>query len=225
MLIAEPTTTITDFVLGLEALWFGVLLMRSGGRGRRARHYLGVALVMTGVGALTGGVSHGFAPWLEGTIVAVLLWKVTLLCIGLTSLFFLWSAAAAALSAGAGGWLRGAAIVQFAIYVGWILGHDAFIWAIADYVPAMLVALLLFGREYGRGRAGAGWIVAGILITFAGAAVQASGFALHRHFNHNDLFHVIQMVAVYVFYRGGGLLDDLAAPPGVVFPGAAEREA
>jgi hypothetical protein len=31
---------------------------------------------------------------------------------------------------------------------------------------------------------------------------QASGFALHRHFNHNDLYHVIQIAALLFCYLG-----------------------
>jgi Family of unknown function (DUF6962) len=31
---------------------------------------------------------------------------------------------------------------------------------------------------------------------------------LQRHFNHNDLYHVIQMVGMYVFYKGAILLRD-----------------
>ena len=37
---------------------------------------------------------------------------------------------------------------------------------------------------------------------------EARRLALHRHFNHNDLYHVIQIVALYLFYRGGALLVD-----------------
>jgi hypothetical protein len=33
--------------------------------------------------------------------------------------------------------------------------------------------------------------------------VQMSGFALHRHFNHNDLYHVIQIVALWLLHLGG----------------------
>jgi hypothetical protein len=38
--------------------------------------------------------------------------------------------------------------------------------------------------------------------------VQARRLAPHRLFNHNDLYHVIQMVALYAFYRGGLQLVD-----------------
>ena len=42
----------------------------------------------------------------------------------------------------------------------------------------------------------------------AGAMVQASGFRLHEHFNHNDLYHVIQMVALVLLYRGAKRLQS-----------------
>jgi hypothetical protein len=31
---------------------------------------------------------------------------------------------------------------------------------------------------------------------------SASGIALHPHFNHNDLYHVVQIAAMLLFYRG-----------------------
>jgi hypothetical protein len=48
--------------------------------------------------------------------------------------------------------------------------------------------------------------VGGILLSFVGAAIQQSGFSLHQHFNHNDLFHIVQMGAFYLLYRGGKVL-------------------
>ena len=49
---------------------------------------------------------------------------------------------------------------------------------------------------------------AACLVSLVGGIVQARRVAPHRHFNHNDLYHVIQMVALYLFYRGGALLVD-----------------
>jgi uncharacterized protein DUF6962 len=40
------------------------------------------------------------------------------------------------------------------------------------------------------------------VVSVIGGAVQASGFDLHPHFNHNDLYHVIQIAAMVLFYRG-----------------------
>jgi hypothetical protein len=53
-----------------------------------------------------------------------------------------------------------------------------------------------------------GWLIAGVLVSLVAAIVQARRLAPHRHFNHNDLYHVIQMAALYAFYRGGALLVD-----------------
>jgi hypothetical protein len=38
--------------------------------------------------------------------------------------------------------------------------------------------------------------------------VQITELAPHRRFNHNDLYHVIQIVALYLFHHGGLVLVD-----------------
>ena len=45
-------------------------------------------------------------------------------------------------------------------------------------------------------------MLAGVAVSVLAALVQASGFALHAHFNHNDLYHVIQIAAMFAFYKG-----------------------
>jgi hypothetical protein len=41
----------------------------------------------------------------------------------------------------------------------------------------------------------------GVFVSLAGVAVQQSSWGLHQHFNHNDIYHLIQMVGLYYFYR------------------------
>jgi Family of unknown function (DUF6962) len=57
------------------------------------------------------------------------------------------------------------------------------------------------------------WIVAGVVIGVAGLAVQFTGFRAHQVWNHNDFFHVIQMVAMYLFFRGARRLKDRPYSP------------
>jgi hypothetical protein len=52
------------------------------------------------------------------------------------------------------------------------------------------------------------WILAGVAVSIAAGAVQASGFDLYRHFNHNDLYHVIQIAAMLLYSRGARPLVD-----------------
>ena len=47
-----------------------------------------------------------------------------------------------------------------------------------------------------------GWMLAGVAVSVLAGLVQASGFALHAHFNHNDLYHLIQAAAMLLFYQG-----------------------
>ena len=45
-------------------------------------------------------------------------------------------------------------------------------------------------------------MLGGVLMSLVAAIVQQAGWDLHRWFNHNDLYHAIQAVAIWMFYRG-----------------------
>ena len=46
------------------------------------------------------------------------------------------------------------------------------------------------------------WHAAGLILSIAGLVIQQSHFSLHPSFNHNDLFHCVQIVALWCFFRG-----------------------
>ncbi len=209
MQITEPTTLVTDYLLAALGVWFGWRLV-SGGReaGETSRIFWGASCLALAVAAAAGGTSHGFAGYLggsEGTWV----WKLTLFSTGLSSAAMLAAAVLARLAGAARVAALGLVVAKLAVYLAWMSVHDGFVFVIADYAPSMLavVALLALPGRHGR-LPGAGWVAAGVAVSFAGAAVQQSGFSLHRHFNHNDLFHLIQMAGLYLLYRGGALLRD-----------------
>ena len=60
------------------------------------------------------------------------------------------------------------------------------------------------------------WLQSGVVLTAAGFGVQLTGFRQGADFNHNDAFHVSQIAALYLFFQGARLLEDvsprLAAP-------------
>jgi len=51
-------------------------------------------------------------------------------------------------------------------------------------------------------------ILAGVAVSALAAGVQASGLSLHANFNHNDLYHVVQIAATVLFYRGASTIRD-----------------
>ena len=71
----------------------------------------------------------------------------------------------------------------------------------------VLLAAALFAIARWRAP-GMGWLIAGVAVSVAGVLVQLRHIVFHRHFNHNDLYHVIEMAALYLFFRGGALLVD-----------------
>ncbi len=209
-MISEPTTTLTDYLLAALAAWLGWKLFRDRRReGFRGRQDWALAFWAMAVGAGLGGTSHGFGPLLsEGARAA--LWKATVFSIGLVSYFVISGTARAVWTGGALRAVRATALVKLGVYWWWMASHDEFRYVIYDYGPSLLLALLLgLWLWKTRGDNGGVWIAAGVAVSFAGASVQLSGFALHCHFNHNDLYHVIQMAGLWLLYRGARELAGL----------------
>jgi len=106
------------------------------------------------------------------------------------------------------GWLVVVGI-KFLFYLGLTVTIGGFLLVIADYGSAMLVILVItLVQTFRKTRPEAPWLAAGVGVSLVAASVHASGISLHEHFNHNDLFHTIQIPALYLFLRGSLLLTD-----------------
>jgi Family of unknown function (DUF6962) len=204
--ITEPTTLLTDYLLATECLTLGVLLYK---RSENERPILlwSISFFAIGLAAAAGGTYHGFVQSLDVPISSAL-WKITLYSIGISTFCMLFGMILAALK----GKIRTAflilAAIQFLAFAVLITRSYEYKYVIHDYVPAMAVILALC--IYRLNKPYAIWIIAGILISFAAAGIQLSGLTLHKNFNHNDLYHVVQMIAMYLLYRGGTLLGENA---------------
>lgn len=209
MRLTEPTTVVTDYLLGGMATWCGVRLLRTT-RKRRQRSVLLWALgfLAAAGAAFTGGTAHGVKE-IAAEQTQQRLWKSSLYAIGLTSFFLL---AATIVSTLPRPWQRPLLIatgVKFAGFAAWMTTHDEFRYALYDYVTAMLGVLLLHGKDAaGPDAERARLIIGGLLVSFVAGGVQQSGFRRGQHFNHNDAYHLIQIGALYLFYQGGRLLED-----------------
>jgi hypothetical protein len=209
MRITEPTTMLTDYALAALGVWFGWRLVRGGREaGESSRVLWGASFLAMAMAAVAGGTAHGFAEVL-GEVESTWIWKLTTFSIGLASAALLAAAAIARLAGAARVAMLSLVVAKLAVYLAWMSVHDEFRFVIYDYAPSMVAVVLLLALPGAVAPvAGAGWATAGVAVSFAAAAVQASGFTLHRHFNHNDLYHVIQMGGLYLLYRGGALLRD-----------------
>ena len=205
MEIREPTAMVTDYALAVMAVWLGWRLMERGTRLSAPRLW-GLSFFALALAAVAGGTSHGFAAHL-GELGNLLAWRLTVYSIGVASLCFLAAAAQAYLRRRTRRVLVGLALAEFAVYAVWIANHDDFLYVIYDYAPAMAVVLALALRSWRSGGDPSGpWVVGGILVSFAAAGIQTTGFRWHQYFNHNDLYHLVQMAGLYLLFRGGMLL-------------------
>lgn len=207
--LVEPVTTITDYLLAAQAAGYSFSLwQRFGSAGHRSHFFWSMAFAMLAVGAFVGGTSHGFHPYLSVTTTKVI-WKSTVYSIGFVSFFISVGTAYASLS---GFVLRAVLVVaslQLAAYGFWMIRQNDFLFVVLDYVPSLVAVIVLQVLAYRKFRAAsAKWLISGVLVSFAAAGIQVSGFDLHVHFNHNDLYHVVQMLGIYLFYRGTLLMSD-----------------
>ena len=185
--MSEPVTSITDYMLAVAAAWFAWSLWRAGQRA------CSLTFMFTSLGAFFGGTSHAFA--------SEALFKPAVYSIGLASMFLLIGAKPS--------WAI-VAVLKFIAYATWMITHDDFKYVIIDYgVTLILVAILQSIAWFDSRAESAPWIVGSICVSVAGALVQQMNVDLHPHFNHNDLYHVIQLVALWMLYRGGLLLNRL----------------
>lgn len=156
---------------------------------RRGNRPWALAFFFTACGSFFGGTFHGFGGevW----------WKLTVYSIGAASLYLLLP------------FLRATAMSIFAVYALWMTVHDSFAFVIADYgITLLLLAIVVIVRRTAMSR----WVVGSVVVSVLAAIVQQAPIAYH-----NDVYHAIQLVALWLLYRGGTLMnaakDRSSIPP------------
>ena len=77
-------------------------------------------------------------------------------------------------------------------------------WNIAMFLAgsaASFVVAAIHAAHVRREDHTVGWLAVSIAVTLAGVAVQQSDFPRGLFFNHNDVFHVMLIVALYLLFR------------------------
>ena len=215
--VTEPMTMVTDYMIAAASLWFASqLLLVADNRAQVSRCAWGIAFIFVGVGALLGGTSHGFVRYLtQGSMDFV--WRGGLYSIGFAMFFALTGTVSASIRNRL--WRNvfyAYSCAVLLLYTWWLASHDDFLYALLNNVSTfVIIAGLQVWALIRHKTSSAWWILAGVAISFLSAGIQRSGLDLHPHFNHNDLYHVVQIAGLYLFYRGANILQDLgerAAP-------------
>lgn len=90
----------------------------------------------------------------------------------------------------------------------------ASLWAVTVAVIALGSILLIGGSIRAAAQSlstrrseGIGWMMRAIGVTLVALAVLVFEVSFHRHFNYNDLYHVVQLAGLYCLFRGTRLLS------------------
>jgi hypothetical protein len=217
--LSELVTLVTHYALAALTGYFTWRLAASARkRPDLSLRLWAAAFAAVALCALCGGTHQGFAGRLDPTL-AQSLWRATLCLAGAASLLFL----SVVVHVYTTGRLRAAllalAAAKFVVLVLWIADHDDLRYVVYDTVATLLPVLALSAwGAWSRGGGPAPWVLAGILVSLVAALMQQGRVALHPQFDHNNLFHVIQMVAMYFLFRAGLEMrdqpDESVAPAG-----------
>jgi vacuolar-type H+-ATPase subunit I/STV1 len=207
MPIAEPMTALTDGLLGLVSFVLAILLWRRR-QGHVSRAFWAAGLFASTSAAWFGAIYHGSFGSVS-TSLSAFFWKMVVWSVGLIAFLIVTGSAHATLPRRVARILAILAGFQFLFYAVFMIRHDDFKYVVNNYSPALVILAVVHAIGYRRNPAAAKAIWGAIVVSMIAAAVQQSTFDLHRHFNHNDLYHLIQMFGQYLFYRGASVMLDV----------------
>src|SRR5436309_2203340 len=100
-------------------------------------------------------------------------------------------------------WFGGTIPIFFHCVLALFITQD-FRAAVVFYLPATVFLLVVLSVAYARARERRILVaIAGLGLMFIAAGVQQARIALHpTYFNHNALYHLIQAVALWLFFLG-----------------------
>ncbi len=210
--IAEPATTLTDYLMACLAACFAAVL---GGRGQGAGHtrWWSRAFAFLAASALAGGTCHGFQgsvpPW-----VAAGLWRATLAAASLSSYATMRAVALQWLASDRSSFWTRIAVVKLAASL--VAGSLRPVFAVVVLDFGLTTPFAACAAIVGRARNPRAFVFlsAGVVLFTAGAMIQQAGLSPHPAFNHNDLSHVLQILGNTCFFLSAWLGRPRLRPRG-----------
>jgi len=202
----EVVTMATDYLLAATGFAAGMWLWKTaaGAAGR----WCAAAVVATGVAAVLGGTSHGYAPVLDKQTHGVV-WRLTYVTVGVANFCILYGAALAAVPPRARRTVLALLVARLLAVAAALIGLAQFRYVLYDFAITLAGLLGLAAALCLRSQRGAAWLVAGVAASVLGAIIQLGRYGQGRVFNHNDLFHVAQAAGIALYARAG---RDLGVP-------------
>lgn len=200
----ERTTAATDLILALAAIAGAFLLFQRAGQSPVKAWIWIVAMACLAAASLLGAIAHGFEMSEQTNRT---LWNPLNLALGLTVALFVVGVVYDLWGGGAVQWALPVMVVTgVAFFVSTLVVPGQFLYFVIYEGVAMLIAVV--GYVYlglFSGLAGAWLLAAGAFVTLIAAAIQAVGRARFRliwQFDHNGIFHLVQLPGLALIVAG-----------------------
>lgn len=203
-LIFEPTTFSTNVILLIIAFYFGQRLAEVYWRSYHPFHFhLGWSFYALAAGAFMGALFHGLGPHFS-EMVREWIWKGALLGMGFTTFFLMMAGLTAVASHETARIFMWVAILGLVLFLWQTVRFAGFGHSVKFLSVGLIFVFTAFATlAWQQGASGGAHLLTGVIIALAAGGVWATGWTPHKNFNHNDLFHVIQMVSLWFLYKGG----------------------
>lgn len=191
---------ITDFLLAVFMGFWGIAILTS--NPSSSQGFWSFSFLFSSLGAILGAISHGLKEnfSMRGNQG---IWKLTTFSIGIASYMMFAGLITYYTQGSLHDILIILDIISLVIYLIWMSEHDEFIYVIMYYGPAMLIVLIanIIDLLSSDNTYSLNFII-GVILAVIAAVIQISKKGLHKHFNNNDIFHLIQIVSGYFLYLG-----------------------
>ncbi|MFL3051114.1 MAG: DUF6962 family protein [Candidatus Neomarinimicrobiota bacterium] len=213
ILIYEPTTFITNIPLIIMTTIYGQKILGIYSETSHPFHFnFGWSFFSLGLAALAGALFHGFGPYFR-SVIREWIWKIVLICLGLAFFFSLMAASAAIFSLNSYIIFRHLFVIGLVAFLFQTLRFHGFGQSLKFFAISQLLVIIAFLfltiKSYDRGYLNI--LLSGCLTAIAGG-LWLRGWSLHKKFNKNDFFHVIQLVSIWLTYRGASLINNTNLP-------------
>jgi hypothetical protein len=203
----ETATALTDGIMAAQCAFYVHTLGQSQGSSQHAVQFWRGAFAAAGLAAAAGAGYHGLPHDILPGVRAAL-WKAVGVATGAAGMLLLvggiWASSAPGRRGWRQVWVAGALLKSVLLGIHtWRRGDFRFV--IYDYGSSLAALLGLQRWRPGPASRPIGW---GVALSFVAAAIQQGGPVLHRHFDKNALYHVMQMVALHCFARAGRRLAE-----------------
>ena len=206
MSLSEPMTLATDYLITLVSfvLYFKARALYSES-GLKAQKFWSLAFLATAFSAFFGGSDRGLVEILSPPIIESL-WNLTLWSLGFVVFFMCLGTLHMGFSKKHLGLATTVITVILLSYLATTFSYIDFLIVVLNYGSALIFILVFHGVKWLKTKnLSSAYMVSGVIISVIAVGIQQSSLDLHKHFNHNDLYHMVQLAGLLLMYKGVSL--------------------